>query len=44
VTDDAMLLEGGGTVVAVPGEPVNFKVTTMLDLVRARERMGAVHG
>lgn len=44
VTDDAMLLESDGTVDAVAGEPMNFKVTTMLDLVRARERMGAPGG
>lgn len=44
VTDDAMLLEATGVVAAVPGEPMNFKVTTMLDLVRARERMGSAGG
>jgi 2-C-methyl-D-erythritol 4-phosphate cytidylyltransferase/2-C-methyl-D-erythritol 2,4-cyclodiphosphate synthase len=44
VTDDGMLLEGSGTVVAVAGEPMNYKVTTMLDLVWARERMGASGG
>jgi len=44
VTDDAMLLEETGIVTAVPGEPMNFKVTTMLDLVRARQRMGRTGG
>lgn len=44
VTDDAMLLEPSGTIAAVAGEPMNFKVTTMLDLVRARERMGTPGG
>jgi 2-C-methyl-D-erythritol 4-phosphate cytidylyltransferase len=42
VTDDAMLLEGSGTVVAVPGDPMNHKITTMLDLARAEARMGGV--
>jgi 2-C-methyl-D-erythritol 4-phosphate cytidylyltransferase/2-C-methyl-D-erythritol 2,4-cyclodiphosphate synthase len=40
VTDDAALLEREGRVVAVPGDPMNFKVTTLLDLVRAEARMG----
>jgi 2-C-methyl-D-erythritol 4-phosphate cytidylyltransferase len=40
VTDDAMLLEQVGTVVAVPGDPGNFKVTSMLDLARAEARIG----
>jgi 2-C-methyl-D-erythritol 4-phosphate cytidylyltransferase len=40
VTDDAMLLEGGGGVVALAGDPMNFKVTTMFDLARAQARMG----
>ncbi|MGZ4132810.1 MAG: 2-C-methyl-D-erythritol 4-phosphate cytidylyltransferase [Actinomycetota bacterium] len=40
VTDDAALLEREGRVVAVPGDPMNFKVTTLLDLARAEERMG----
>jgi 2-C-methyl-D-erythritol 4-phosphate cytidylyltransferase len=44
VTDDAMLLEQVGTVVAVPGDPRNFKVTTLLDLARAEERMGGRGG
>jgi 2-C-methyl-D-erythritol 4-phosphate cytidylyltransferase len=42
VTDDAMLLEGSGTVVTVPGDPMNHKITTMLDLARAEARMGGV--
>jgi 2-C-methyl-D-erythritol 4-phosphate cytidylyltransferase len=40
VTDDAMLLEPDATVVAVPGDPMNFKVTTLLDLAHAEARMG----
>jgi 2-C-methyl-D-erythritol 4-phosphate cytidylyltransferase/2-C-methyl-D-erythritol 2,4-cyclodiphosphate synthase len=44
VTDDAMLLEETGTVIAVRGDPGNFKVTTMLDLVRARARLGDADG
>ena len=42
VTDDAMLLERVGEVVAVPGDPRNFKITTMLDLANAEARIGAV--
>ena len=38
-----MLLEGIATVVAVVGDPMNFKVTTLLDLARAEARMGGVH-
>jgi 2-C-methyl-D-erythritol 4-phosphate cytidylyltransferase/2-C-methyl-D-erythritol 2,4-cyclodiphosphate synthase len=38
-TDDAMLLEGEAAVVAVPGDPSNFKVTTMFDLARAEAQM-----
>ena len=35
-TDDAMLLEEAGLrVIAVPGEPGNFKITTVGDLARA---------
>jgi 2-C-methyl-D-erythritol 4-phosphate cytidylyltransferase len=40
VTDDAMLLEQVGSVIAVQGDPRNFKITTMLDLARAEARMG----
>ncbi len=40
VTDDAMLMEGEGSVVTVPGDPMNMKITTMLDLARAEARMG----
>ena len=40
VTDDAMLLERVGVVVVVPGDPRNFKITTMLDLARAEARIG----
>jgi 2-C-methyl-D-erythritol 4-phosphate cytidylyltransferase len=42
VTDDAMLLERMGSVVAVPGDPRNFKITSMLDLARAEARIGGV--
>lgn len=42
VTDDAALLEGSGRVVTVPGDPMNIKITTMLDLARAEARMGGV--
>jgi 2-C-methyl-D-erythritol 4-phosphate cytidylyltransferase len=42
VTDDAALLETSGTVVAVLGDPMNVKITTMLDLARAEARMGGV--
>jgi 2-C-methyl-D-erythritol 4-phosphate cytidylyltransferase len=41
VTDDAMLLERVGEVIAVPGDPRNVKITTMLDLARAEARIGA---
>lgn len=44
VTDDAMLLEGAGDVVGVAGDPRNVKITTLLDLARADERMGGVDG
>lgn len=40
VTDDAMLLEQVGSVVAVPGDPRNFKITSMMDLARAEARIG----
>jgi len=40
VTDDAMLLEGEGVVAEVPGDPMNVKVTTLLDLAQADARMG----
>ena len=42
VTDDAMLLEQVGSVVAVAGDPRNFKITSMLDLVRAETRIGGL--
>jgi len=41
-TDDATLLERVGAVVAVAGDPMNIKITTLLDLARAEERMGGV--
>jgi 2-C-methyl-D-erythritol 4-phosphate cytidylyltransferase len=44
VTDDAMLLERDGRVVAVAGDPMNVKVTTMFDLARAEARMGGTVG
>lgn len=45
VTDDACLLElAGGTVRAVPGDPQNFKITTLLDLAHAETRIGGSHG
>lgn len=41
VTDDGALLElAGGIVCAVPGDPMNFKITTLLDLARAEARIG----
>jgi 2-C-methyl-D-erythritol 4-phosphate cytidylyltransferase len=43
VTDDAMLLERTATIVAVVGDPMNFKITTLLDLARAESRIGGVH-
>jgi 2-C-methyl-D-erythritol 4-phosphate cytidylyltransferase len=43
VTDDAALLERTETVVAVVGDPRNFKITTLLDLARAEARIGGVH-
>jgi 2-C-methyl-D-erythritol 4-phosphate cytidylyltransferase len=42
-TDDAALLERTATVVAVVGDPMNFKITTLLDLARAEARIGGVH-
>jgi 2-C-methyl-D-erythritol 4-phosphate cytidylyltransferase/2-C-methyl-D-erythritol 2,4-cyclodiphosphate synthase len=39
-TDDAMLLEGDGRVAAIPGDPMNVKITTLLDLAFADARMG----
>jgi 2-C-methyl-D-erythritol 4-phosphate cytidylyltransferase len=41
VTDDAQALEAAGCLVrAIPGDPLNVKITTMLDLARAEARMG----
>ncbi len=40
VTDDSMLMEMHGFVATVPGDPMNLKITTMLDLARAEARMG----
>ena len=41
VTDDAQALEAAGCLVrAIPGDPMNVKITTMLDLARADARMG----
>jgi 2-C-methyl-D-erythritol 4-phosphate cytidylyltransferase/2-C-methyl-D-erythritol 2,4-cyclodiphosphate synthase len=40
-TDDAALLElAGGTVRAVFGDPMNFKITTLLDMAHAEARIG----
>ncbi|MEA2521609.1 MAG: 2-C-methyl-D-erythritol 4-phosphate cytidylyltransferase [Actinomycetota bacterium] len=42
LTDDAAVLERAGyRVRAIAGDPTNVKITTMLDLVVARERVGA---
>jgi 2-C-methyl-D-erythritol 4-phosphate cytidylyltransferase len=44
-TDDAALLEwAGATVRVVPGEAGNFKITSLLDLLRANELLGAGRG
>ena len=44
VTDDAQALEEAGfRVRAIPGDPMNVKITTMLDLARADARMGGAH-
>jgi 2-C-methyl-D-erythritol 4-phosphate cytidylyltransferase / 2-C-methyl-D-erythritol 2,4-cyclodiphosphate synthase len=41
VTDDATLLEmAGHTVRVIPGDPQNFKITTLMDLATAEARMG----
>jgi 2-C-methyl-D-erythritol 4-phosphate cytidylyltransferase len=42
VTDDAALLEADAVVIAVAGDPMNVKITTMLDLARAEARMGGL--
>jgi 2-C-methyl-D-erythritol 4-phosphate cytidylyltransferase len=44
VTDDATMLELDGPVRTVPGDPGNFKITTLLDLARAEARMGGEDG
>ncbi len=46
LTDDAAVMEWAGyRVRAVPGEPGNFKITTLGDLARAEARMaGEAHG
>ncbi len=45
VTDDAALLElAGGVVRAVIGDPMNFKITTLLDLAQAEARIGGSGG
>jgi 2-C-methyl-D-erythritol 4-phosphate cytidylyltransferase len=42
-TDDAAAIEWAGyRVIAVQGDPMNFKITTLLDLALAEARMGAV--
>ncbi len=41
VTDDAALLElAGHSVRVIPGDPQNFKITTLMDLATAEARMG----
>ena len=41
VTDDAALLElAGHAVRVIPGDPQNFKITTLMDLATAEARMG----
>jgi 2-C-methyl-D-erythritol 4-phosphate cytidylyltransferase/2-C-methyl-D-erythritol 2,4-cyclodiphosphate synthase len=45
LTDDAAVVEwAGGTVSVIPGDPSNTKITTLLDLARAEERMGGAGG
>lgn len=45
LTDDASLMEwAGATVRVVPGDAGNFKITTLLDLLRAEELLGAGRG
>ena len=44
-TDDAALMEWAGAAVhVVPGDAGNFKITTLLDLLRADELLGAGRG
>jgi 2-C-methyl-D-erythritol 4-phosphate cytidylyltransferase len=44
-TDDAQAVEAaGGTVLAIAGDPMNVKITTMLDLALADTRMGGARG
>jgi 2-C-methyl-D-erythritol 4-phosphate cytidylyltransferase len=45
VTDDAAVLElAGHPVRAIPGDPVNTKITTLFDLAQAEARMGGDDG
>jgi 2-C-methyl-D-erythritol 4-phosphate cytidylyltransferase / 2-C-methyl-D-erythritol 2,4-cyclodiphosphate synthase len=45
LTDDAAVLERAGHPVrAIAGDPDNVKITTMLDLIAARERVGDARG
>jgi 2-C-methyl-D-erythritol 4-phosphate cytidylyltransferase len=45
LTDDAAVLERGGhRVRAIAGDPNNVKITTMLDLIAARERVDGTRG
>jgi 2-C-methyl-D-erythritol 4-phosphate cytidylyltransferase len=45
VTDDASVLElAGHPVRAIPGDPVNTKITTLFDLAQAEARMGGDDG
>lgn len=44
-TDDAALLEAAGaTIRAIPGDPMNLKITTLLDLALAESRIGGAGG
>ena len=45
LTDDAAVLElAGHQVRAVPGDPMNTKITTLFDLAQAEARMGGGDG
>jgi 2-C-methyl-D-erythritol 4-phosphate cytidylyltransferase/2-C-methyl-D-erythritol 2,4-cyclodiphosphate synthase len=45
LTDDAAVLElAGHDVRAIPGDPMNTKITTLFDLAQAEARMGVVGG
>ncbi|MGH2629785.1 MAG: 2-C-methyl-D-erythritol 4-phosphate cytidylyltransferase [Actinomycetota bacterium] len=45
LTDDASVLEHDGCIVkAIAGDPMNVKITTLLDLAQAEARMGGTDG